>query len=109
MYFYFQAEDGIRDIGVTGVQTCALPICDLNVVRTLNSCVSRIAHRGLLPLGLNCYRMIAHRKKARQHGGTLSGFLSPSSPTTLLAIAHLPIFRYLRIGKATMSPRIITV
>src|ERR1035437_1342233 len=24
----FQAEDGIRDIGVTGVQTCALPICD---------------------------------------------------------------------------------
>src|SRR3712207_7226586 len=26
--FFFQAEDGIRDIGVTGVQTCALPICD---------------------------------------------------------------------------------
>src|SRR3712207_9045023 len=28
MCFFFQAEDGIRDIGVTGVQTCALPICD---------------------------------------------------------------------------------
>src|SRR3712207_8799240 len=27
MFFFFQAEDGIRDIGVTGVQTCALPIC----------------------------------------------------------------------------------
>src|SRR3712207_2209238 len=26
MFFFFQAEDGIRDIGVTGVQTCALPI-----------------------------------------------------------------------------------
>src|SRR3712207_8135304 len=26
MNFFFQAEDGIRDIGVTGVQTCALPI-----------------------------------------------------------------------------------
>src|SRR3712207_6955044 len=26
--FFFQAEDGIRDIGVTGVQTCALPIYD---------------------------------------------------------------------------------
>src|SRR3712207_7109915 len=25
-YFFFQAEDGIRDMGVTGVQTCALPI-----------------------------------------------------------------------------------
>src|SRR3712207_9509228 len=27
--FFFQAEDGIRDIGVTGVQTCALPILGL--------------------------------------------------------------------------------
>ena len=27
IFFFFQAEDGIRDIGVTGVQTCALPIC----------------------------------------------------------------------------------
>src|SRR2546427_5399725 len=28
MFFFFQAEDGIRDLTVTGVQTCALPICD---------------------------------------------------------------------------------
>src|SRR6266542_3901526 len=27
MVFFFQAEDGIRDATVTGVQTCALPIC----------------------------------------------------------------------------------
>src|SRR5205807_4407613 len=26
-FFFFQAEDGIRDYKVTGVQTCALPIC----------------------------------------------------------------------------------
>src|SRR5688500_19351531 len=26
--FFFQAEDGIRDYKVTGVQTCALPICE---------------------------------------------------------------------------------
>src|SRR5260370_40760910 len=26
-FFFFQAEDGIRDSSVTGVQTCALPIC----------------------------------------------------------------------------------
>src|SRR5437867_10121330 len=34
--FFFQAEDGIRDRTVTGVQTCALPIlagCDLGNVR----------------------------------------------------------------------------
>src|SRR5690606_39612714 len=30
LFFFFQAEDGIRDFHVTGVQTCALPIfaCD---------------------------------------------------------------------------------
>src|SRR5256885_10545979 len=41
-FFFFQAEDGIRDYKVTGVQTCALPISppkmlgdrDLNVVLT---------------------------------------------------------------------------
>src|SRR2546430_9598924 len=27
VFFFFQAEDGIRDLTVTGVQTCALPIC----------------------------------------------------------------------------------
>src|SRR5256886_11036445 len=30
--FFFQAEDGIRDLTVTGVQTCALPICGIQVV-----------------------------------------------------------------------------
>ena len=41
-FFFFQAEDGIRDIGVTGVQTCALPILRLTMfclgesVRTVN-------------------------------------------------------------------------
>src|SRR5437762_13288355 len=29
--FFFQAEDGIRDTSVTGVQTCALPICATSV------------------------------------------------------------------------------
>src|SRR5204862_1811495 len=30
-FFFFQAEDGIRDLYVTGVQTCALPISSANV------------------------------------------------------------------------------
>src|SRR5947209_5036691 len=33
LFFFFQAEDGIRDIGVTGVQTCALPISDAERLR----------------------------------------------------------------------------
>src|SRR5690606_41088767 len=35
--FFFQAEDGIRDFHVTGVQTCALPIlADLSEARSLS-------------------------------------------------------------------------
>src|SRR6266568_5870088 len=30
-FFFFQAEDGIRDGTVTGVQTCALPICAVDL------------------------------------------------------------------------------
>src|SRR5688572_32528415 len=32
-FFFFQAEDGIRDLTVTGVQTCALPISHPTAVR----------------------------------------------------------------------------
>src|SRR5256884_8446689 len=34
VFFFFQAEDGIRDVAVTGVQTCALPI--LNEIESLD-------------------------------------------------------------------------
>src|SRR5256885_12282687 len=37
-FFFFQAEDGIRDYKVTGVQTCALPICSS---RPVMDCVRR--------------------------------------------------------------------
>src|SRR5256884_7401252 len=33
-FFFFQAEDGIRDVAVTGVQTCALPIFVSALFRT---------------------------------------------------------------------------
>src|SRR5688500_19340525 len=39
--FFFQAEDGIRDYKVTGVQTCALPICIQPAVRLLHEVVWR--------------------------------------------------------------------
>src|SRR6266540_81303 len=34
-FFFFQAEDGIRSRDVTGVQTCALPICETVPVEVL--------------------------------------------------------------------------
>src|SRR2546430_5131665 len=36
--FFFQAEDGIRDLTVTGVQTCALPI-------SVNKNIARMSYR----------------------------------------------------------------
>src|SRR5256885_10378832 len=41
-FFFFQAEDGIRDYKVTGVQTCALPIC------------GQLAVSSGVPRALNC-------------------------------------------------------
>ena len=35
--FFFQAEDGIRDVAVTGVQTCALPISITSAGRERNT------------------------------------------------------------------------
>src|SRR2546430_4183804 len=35
--FFFQAEDGIRDLTVTGVQTCALPICGVKRLDALEA------------------------------------------------------------------------
>src|SRR5256885_9123825 len=42
-FFFFQAEDGIRDYKVTGVQTCALPICG-----SLAAAAARIGDRDRL-------------------------------------------------------------
>src|SRR5690606_33243808 len=39
-FFFFQAEDGIRDFHVTGVQTCALPICILSSNSSSTRCSS---------------------------------------------------------------------
>src|SRR5258706_9955600 len=50
-FFFFQAEDGIRDWSVTGVQTCALPICSFSAktwafyAGAANDCITRDANR----------------------------------------------------------------
>src|SRR3712207_1248723 len=43
--FFFQAEDGIRDIGVTGVQTCALPISKANILNAANTVIKHNSQR----------------------------------------------------------------
>src|ERR1022692_5178905 len=70
--FFFQAEDGIRDYKVTGVQTCALPICrrgwdgffELNAVEGGYGCSRSEEHTFELqsPCNLVC-RLLLEKKK----------------------------------------------
>src|SRR5690606_40730452 len=43
LFFFFQAEDGIRDFHVTGVQTCALPIFAFWLLGTANGEPEQVA------------------------------------------------------------------
>src|SRR5688572_32124201 len=47
IFFFFQAEDGIRDLTVTGVQTCAIPISD----RHPRAGLGDLARQGQVDLG----------------------------------------------------------
>src|SRR2546425_3753063 len=59
-FFFFQAEDGIRDKLVTGVQTCALPIYGIVVVPSVRWPRHARAHRSGNP---QCERRRAVRKR----------------------------------------------
>src|SRR3989454_11222962 len=43
LFFFFQAEDGIRDYKVTGVQTCALPISTVTI-RIWEAATAQVRH-----------------------------------------------------------------
>src|SRR5216684_7559429 len=49
--FFFQAEDGIRDVAVTGVQTCALPIFAAHDVVVAANAVTELARDVAVLLG----------------------------------------------------------
>src|SRR2546430_3007813 len=65
--FFFQAEDGIRDLTVTGVQTCALPISDV---------VHHIGYTNDAPLFWRQAREQTFLFKALVHAGA-TGYGSP--------------------------------
>src|SRR5205823_7724041 len=80
LFFFFQAEDGIRDKLVTGVQTCALPIYVpgkghgfVDAFDTSGVFMQRIASRGSLnsPWGIALARSEERRvgKECRCGGG----------------------------------------
>src|SRR3989454_8192467 len=58
--FFFQAEDGIRDYKVTGVQTCALPIWDVAEAAQLAADLQAVAPREHQVEQHEVGRMLAH-------------------------------------------------
>src|SRR5699024_12074607 len=76
-YFFYQAEDGIRDRNVTGVQTCALPIS--------TSGVPEPAHRPISPPCTAPSGDIAASGASRHSSSTGCGnILAPVTATTTL-------------------------
>src|SRR2546422_3592349 len=74
LFFFFQAEDGIRDVAVTGVQTCALPICDWSAMRlatifTLSSLAKSITSGAPRPSAMSCRSEERREGKSVDLGG----------------------------------------
>src|SRR5438034_8179917 len=92
LFFFFQAEDGIRDHCVTGVQTCALPISPPRTARAARgaravrggaSLEHLRAGAGAAPLGARGRRRRAGgglRRRELSPGTRGSGRLSPGPP-----------------------------
>src|SRR5256885_10923965 len=66
--FFFQAEDGIRDYKVTGVQTCALPICNLALRKVAGKSRAEADAAGMAALD-----RVGLAAKAKSYPGELSG------------------------------------
>src|SRR5690606_40845086 len=56
--FFFQAEDGIRDFHVTGVQTCALPISKTSTAPSTSSRMPATPDDGCICAEATCMRVV---------------------------------------------------
>src|SRR5207248_5924715 len=92
-YFFFQAEDGIRDRTVTGVQTCALPISSRRTARSVRraSSTSRTER--------------APRLKANSDASALR-LAAPRSEPSKRSTRSAAAFRSLEIGRASCRERV---
>src|SRR5262249_60111324 len=71
-YFFFQAEDGIRDWSVTGVQTCALPISEAATQLTQGGGAEKRTQRGrqqdhVAVLCFDAQHLAYIRRRQREH------------------------------------------
>src|SRR5207248_7940049 len=96
---FFQAEDGIRDRTVTGVQTCALPIC-ARILPTFAESLSRKATKRLTKLGVEVSTGVKVEKVDGQ-GVIAAGNRIPSA--TVLWTAGVSRSEERRVGKEWRS------
>src|SRR5260370_10963541 len=84
LFFFFQAEDGIRDSSVTGVQTCALPISGASVVMIERGTVGgTCVNTGCVP----CKALLA--AAAARHGAAgqrFPGIATQAGPVDMAAL-----------------------
>src|SRR5205085_8616578 len=68
-FFFFQAEDGIRDLTVTGVQTCALPICSPpsgNAKGVFSTCLQSSSNKAAVSCGLTLSARSEERRVGKE-------------------------------------------
>src|ERR1039457_5382745 len=82
--YYVQAEDGIRHYKVTGVQTCALPICQAEFAAVTRRKFWRTS-RGSLP---NCMTQEDLRKMRVDKNGIRSPFMVLRFSAAIRSINH---------------------
>ena len=104
VFFFFQAEDGIRDYDVTGVQTCALPIFELlhrytEALRSRNALLKRDSP-DLALLDSFTHELVATGEKLIVARRQLVKKLSPLIRLSYRKIAAKPEDARIEIGRA---------
>src|SRR6266550_7859192 len=92
-FFFFQAEDGIRDVAVTGVQTCALPIFgEIQFMGFIYPCLDQLVNHASRMRNRTQGRLTCPMVLRTPHG---AGIRAPEhhSEATEAMLAHIPGLR----------------
>src|SRR2546430_5612556 len=111
VFFFFQAEDGIRDLTVTGVQTCALPIshCERDEFASTERSWTSVPTR---PASACRHRagardpLFEHPNAVPQLRGKLEVFAFDGAPQLRLEIQQMTPRIRIEIGRASCRERV---